>query len=445
MSSASRDKSAKSRAGCEQCKKRKLKCDRRQPTCSRCLARRETCTGNVACDQWQIERPWAIHNRAPPVPSALENDTLRYWYDKACLNMAMFHPPVNPLSYDLSAWLRRSNALRHTLESIAEAHRQGFAPGQLVGALQARELAIVSLHGELDRVRATPSPRREPLLRVMLLSSLLLCISSSWLDSANKDFGLGFLVGSNSLVELLTQAHPPDPPDPLAFYDIGLFFYWHAFSSYLTSPSQAVHIAPSALQALRRPPFDAAVHPVTGISTSLCPLIAEAGQYYRRVVDTGILDREHVRSLEDELRVWTPPDACPRHSQLLQLAEGHRSLALIMLMQAATAAGEDVDRSVLVEHVTRAVAVVSHIPDHDPLLNWVGPVLVIAGSELDAHHIEERLVVERVAMRLAGWTRVPTHLRSLTLVQDVWRLRDSGSPCTWLELMVAQDVALALG
>jgi hypothetical protein len=116
-----------------------------------------------------------------------------------------------------------------------------------------------------------------------------------------------------------------------------------------------------------------------------------------------------------------------------------------MLMQAATAAGEDVDRSVLVEHVTRAVAVVSHIPDHDPLLNWVGPVLVIAGSELDAHHIEERLVVERVAMRLAGWTRVPTHLRSLILVQDVWKLRDSGSPCTWLELMVAQDVALALG
>lgn len=143
-------RSVKNRTGCEQCKRRKVKCDEKRPTCARCEARGETCTGNFQCDQWQIERPWIVGLGA--AASGLENDALRYWYDSACLTMAMFPPPVNSLSYPLVSLLRRSKALRHVVQCVAVAHRHDFAVTSLSHALQERNLAIVSLQGEVARV-----------------------------------------------------------------------------------------------------------------------------------------------------------------------------------------------------------------------------------------------------------------------------------------------------
>ncbi|KAH6687423.1 hypothetical protein F5X68DRAFT_231891 [Plectosphaerella plurivora] len=362
----------KSRSGCEQCKRRKVKCDERQPTCSRCIARRETCTGNFQCDPWQVERPWISHTRTVTPVSVMENDALRHWYAKACLNMAIFHPPVNPLSHDLSVWLVHSRALRHTLECVAEAHREYFRPGRLGRALEIRGRAIISLHSELARIRTAEqsSPYKHAvLLRTAVLSSMILCVSSSWLDPTTVDVGIEFLSGAKGLIEMLAASGHLD--DPLSFYALGLFLYWMAFSSYLVpSDMPVVQASPSILDALTKPPFDTCVHPVTGISATLCPLIAEAGLYYRRTVDLHARDPALVTDLTQRLLFWQPPASCPDQPQLVQLAEGYRHLGLIMLCQAQSITDEDVNNGVILEHVFAVMELLQHIPQQDPLLNW---------------------------------------------------------------------------
>lgn len=437
----SKQNRTKSRSGCEQCKRRKVKCDEKRPVCTRCQLRHETCTGNFSHDVWQIERPWISQERAPSAPSALENDTLRHWYDSACLSMAIFYPPANPLSHTLSGWLRHSKALRHTLESVSEAHQQHFLPDKLSSALQTRGLAISSLRKEIDRLQSSQT-KHQTLLRTTILSSLILFVSSAWLDPSGKDSGIIFLSGISNTVESLANA---SPTDPFTFYLFGLYLYCEAFSSFLVPTGSPYPSTASVLRAVQRQPFDSLIHPVTGVSSTLCPLISEAGQYFRRVLDSGSTFMPTYRDLEKRLRDWEPPKAAPKQERLLQLAEGYRSIGLIMLYQANATQGQGTSEgSSLIEMVLEVMKTLRYVPDEDPLLNWVGPLLVITGPELPATFVEERALVETLFQRLAKWTRIQTYNRGLELVREVWKLRDLGIEVSWLEVMLDQGISLAI-
>ncbi|KAL5319600.1 hypothetical protein ACEPPN_012655 [Leptodophora sp. 'Broadleaf-Isolate-01'] len=291
--------STKSRTGCEQCKRR-----------------------NFSWDSWQVERPWISNAGSLTPSSALENDILRYWYDEACLNMALFRPPLNPLSHSLSVWLRHSKALRHTLECVAVAHRVHFAPDQLAQALYARGLAISSLKHEVARIQVSPA-KQQTLIKTTILFSLILAVSAGWVDPSGTDFD--------------AQAYPVN----------------------------------TISDTIARPPFSSLVHPITGIATTLCPLIGEAGRYLRWVVDTRTLSAPVSLDLESRLRQWQPPDTSSSQPQLLQLAEGYRNAGLIMLYQAeavarALSTEEEAD---LLSRVLYIINILKHIPDQDPMLN----------------------------------------------------------------------------
>ncbi|KAH6715339.1 hypothetical protein BKA61DRAFT_574796 [Leptodontidium sp. MPI-SDFR-AT-0119] len=399
--------STKSRTGCEQCKRR-----------------------NFSWDSWQVERPWISNARSLTPSSALENDILRYWYDEACLNMALFRPPLNPLSHSLSVWLRHSKALRHTLECVAVAHRVHFAPDQLAQALYARGLAISSLKHEVARIQVSPA-KQQTLIKTTILFSLILAVSAGWVDPSGTDFELSRLATDRSF----------------HIYIFRLFLYWDAFSSSLSTSDAQAYPVNTISDTIARPPFSSLVHPITGIATTLCPLIGEAGRYLRWVVDTRTLSAPVSLDLESRLRQWQPPDTSSSQPQLLQLAEGYRNAGLIMLYQAeavarALSTEEEAD---LLSRVLYIINILKHIPDQDPMLNWAGPLLVISGSELPLTHSKERLVVERTALRLTSWTRVRVYRRGFELMQHVWRLRDSGAKTAWLMLMIESGLALAMG
>ncbi|RGP61070.1 sterol regulatory element-binding protein ecm22 [Fusarium sporotrichioides] len=429
----------KSRSGCEQCKRRKVKCDEKRPICTRCLLRKETCTGNFSYDIWQIERPWISHERAASTPSALENKNLRHWYDSACLSMAIFYPPANPLSHALSGWLRHSKALRHTLESVSEAHQNYFLPEKLSSALQTRGLAISSLQKEIDRLQSSHT-KQQKLLRTTILSSLILFVSSAWLDPSGNDVGIMFLSGISATIGSLADSAPTDP---FAFYLLGLYLYLEAFSSFLL-PSEHAHPSTNAvLAAIQKPPFDSLVHPVTGVSSTLCPLISDAGRYFRWVLDSKFTCTSTFIDLEKRLCEWTPPATDPQQDKVLQLAEGYRSIGLIMLYQANAAQGQGTN-SLLMEMVLQVMETIRSIPNEDPLLNWVGPLLVITGPELPSAFREERRLVETTFERLARWTRIQTYNHGLALVREVWKLKDLGIEVSWLEVMLEQGRSLAI-
>ncbi|KAM5341311.1 hypothetical protein ACJ41O_014342 [Fusarium nematophilum] len=438
-------RSVKSRTGCEQCKKRRVKCDEKQPTCSRCEARGETCTGNFRLDQWQIERPWVTAEGASIPGSTLENETLRYWYDTACLTMAMFPPPMNPLSYPLSSLLRRSKALRHTVQCVADAHQNYFTKDTMAQALQERNLAIVSLQGEVARIQSS-TRMQAVLLRTTILSSLILCVSSGWFDPSGTDCGADFLFGVKGIIHLLLTT---EPSDPLAFYVMGLLLYWEAFSSFLIPVARRRPVSQDVASLLLQSPFRSMVHPVTGLATSLCPIITEVGQHYRRVVETGQLsvsDEERVRC---RLQDWTPPldQGCAQRPWMLQIAEAYKNICFIMLHQARGVIGQlhGTDARDLSDTVLSVIRRIQDTPREDVVINWAGPALLIAGSELHSGLQDERRLVETYSLHLENVTRIPTYRQSQELIREVWQLRDNGFVTSWLEVMVERGLSFPVG
>lgn len=440
--STSAARTSKKRTGCQQCKRRKVKCDEKQPVCSRCESHGDTCTGNFRWDTWQIERPWISSRPGVVSGRALEDESLRYWYDKACLNMAMLTPPANPLSYPLASLIRRSTALRHTVQSVANAHRVGFCADRLDSAWRERSLAVVALRMELERVQGDPN--RQLLVQTIYLSSLILCVSSSWLDPMGKEYGLEFFMGAKGLSRMLCQPEVHDD-NMLSFYLLGLFAYCEAFWSYLVPPGRQRLPDDSILLVFQQPPFASMAHPVTGIATTLCPILAEIGYYYRRVAETKRCERDLEVQLRRRLIGW---EATNRNSnaQMVELAEGYRSLGHVMLYQALmiTEALSDDEQDELSAHVLAIMGVLATIPERDGLLLYAGPQLMIAGSELTADQADQRRLVEKFTQNLAEFTNIPVYTKALEITRCIWQLRDVGITKTWLELMVDWDQFLSV-
>ncbi|VUC22144.1 unnamed protein product [Clonostachys rosea] len=438
-------RSVKKRTGCEQCKKRRVKCDEQQPSCSRCVARGETCTGNFRFTTWQIERPWASQNKTPSIPGpALEDETLRHWYDKACLVMALVPPPANPLSYPLARLLQHSRALRHTLQSISGAHRAGFSVDSRLQALKERNLAIVSLQGEVGRVLSPISAsNREVLLKTLILSSLILCLSSSWLDPSGNDSSLEFLCGTRDIIPLLAELKSSDA---FTFYILGFYLYMECFSSCLIPISKQKLPHPSILEVLTQHPFDRMIHPVNGLSTTLYPILIEIGYYYRQQVEGSQHSPEQEMYLRQRLMDWKLPEHSFTSPHLTMLVEGYRSIGHIMLYQAqrVTTPLDSIDEKLLLQDVTGIMNITKTLPPNDTNLNWLAPLLVIVGGEIPPSQAEERAIIVTASEALASFTGVPNFKGNLECIEQVWRARDNGEETSWLQVMLKGELVLAL-
>lgn len=106
---------------------------------------------------------------------------------------------------------------------------------------------------------------------------------------------------------------------------------------------------------------------------------------------------------------------------------------------------DSIDSWMLSEKVHNVIETITNIPQKDTLLNWVGPLLVIAGSELQSSCQDQRLVIEQTHQHLLSFTRIPTYKNAMELTRHVWHIRDGGGRVTWLECMVQQGIVLALG
>ncbi|OJJ03399.1 hypothetical protein ASPVEDRAFT_42897 [Aspergillus versicolor CBS 583.65] len=470
----------KSRSGCEPCKRRRVKCDETQPCCRRCQARKETCTGNFQSDTWQTERPWlsaVSHNgqSAPMLPYSsaistslstansygeptgiLENDLLRHWFSHVCLTMAIVPPPLNPLSYGMAPYLRQSKALRHTMQCVSQAHRQFFCEGRLAEILEERGRALVSLQNEIDRALKRSPLSQASLLRTILLSSLLLGISSGWM--IDDDYGLQYLDGARTVISVLLERG--GPTDDFLRYLLGLYIYWEVFSSYIEANHTSATTA-DLVSRVARQHLAGYVHPVNGFATSICPILIEVGRYYRWVIELSAMagDPVHELQLEAKLQNWSVEEEFPSsvksssseannvdQSVLRLLANSQRAMGVIMLYQARSVAQgvHPGDFAPLREAVEIVMTMLQVIPSDSPLLNSVGPLLVIAGSELLESDTEYRALVEYHAAQVTQYTRVRAYFTGFQLVRDIWECRAAGERTTWLELMLEKGKNLSL-
>lgn len=414
-----------------------------------------------------MERPWLLVADQKPqsmpfssktygeLTGVLENDLLRHWFDHACLTMSILPPPLNPLSYGMAPYLRQSKALRHTIQCVSQAHRQFFSVTQLAEFLNERDCALVSLQNEIDRALQRSPSSQVSLLRTILLSSLLLGISSAWL--IDDDYGYQYLVGTRKVVSLLLDQD--NSSDDFYRYLLGLYVYWELCSSYI-EPCDMIPVSTDLVSKVVGEHLASYVHPVTGVATSICPVLIEVGQYYRRVIELSVdsVNPAYENFLEFKLEHWSadntsfsPPVRSPARAECLLatlqlLADSQRAMGMIMLYQARSVAQGVHPTSFppLRKAVETIMAMLRLIPPGDPLLNSEAPLLVIAGSELLEADTEYRALVERHAMEVAKFTRVRAYMSGIQLVKDIWALRSTGMRTTWLELMLQRGEALSL-
>ncbi|KAJ2901222.1 Sterol regulatory element-binding protein ECM22 [Zalerion maritima] len=120
-----------------------------------------------------------------------------------------------------------------------DANKECFQAAKIGQVLVERNSAIVSLQAEVgqrDPSLGSNKTRQssDALLRTMILASLILCVSSGWVDPSGKDFGIEFLLGVRGVMYMLSDSKTIDA---LIFYIIGLFLYCEAFWSYLIPAS----------------------------------------------------------------------------------------------------------------------------------------------------------------------------------------------------------------
>ena len=265
-----------------------------------------------------------------------------------------------------------------------------------------------------------------------------------------------FLVGARRVVQsILGEPVDESAEDTCLNYLLGLYLYWEAVCSFLDTDLYGVSPStisiPHLLEMVASRYLNREVHPVTGIATSLFPIITEIGNLYRRTVNFPYIDPCEETRIEAKLREWSPPgppsdslNARWRYCQ--SLSQSYHAMGVIMLHQARSVVRDltEQEMSALTDAVGIVMVTLKVCPLADPLLNSIAPLLVIAGSELRNNQTELRALVSQRAREITKYTRITAYTGALELVRDIWRQRDNGSGITWLELMFQQRKILLL-
>lgn len=486
----------RSRWGCTECKRRRVKCDETFPVCVRCQKRGAVCQSAPRLRQWQIEAPW-INSRKGSSTTALRarggvsDDTalLQYWLERASQIMVI-DPDDNPLSFPILEYIERCPSLKHALQSTSAAHKNYFDPEKLSTCLEERNWAIRLIIGELT----CPGDNIFP----VFLSVLLLGLSAAWTDGPTSKCGQEHLRGARALVDMLLSSSSAQENRPPYFgFMIGAYLYWEMATAFLVPTNRQIPINTHEIVSAVLEIGDQ-YHPIAGYSTEIFYYIGNLGRYCRSVIETGIRDDILEALLEEQMTKWEPNCDVP---ELKALSDAYRHHGLINL--AAICYRRDVketalettspslsdmlpfledisplldDISLVQEDATsldfdppqnlevgednvvggdlettirnRALIIVrslTAIPSSHASTNLQAIPLLTAGSELLAEDTHERESVQRRFKDLYSHNHLRGNLDALQLLDEVWALRDAGQMVNWLEVMLNKGWNMMLG
>ncbi|KAH6986420.1 fungal-specific transcription factor domain-containing protein [Ilyonectria sp. MPI-CAGE-AT-0026] len=425
----------RSRWGCTECKRRRVKCDETFPVCVRCQKRGAVCQSAPRLRQWQIEAPW-INSRKGSSTTALRarggvsDDTalLQYWLERASQIMVI-DPDDNPLSFPILEYIERCPSLKHALQSTSAAHKNYFDPEKLSTCLEERNWAIRLIIDELT----CPGDNIFP----VFLSVLLLGLSAAWTDGPTSKCGQEHLRGARALVDMLLSSSSAQENRPPYFgFMIGAYLYWEMATAFLVPTNRQIPINTHEIVSAVLEIGDQ-YHPIAGYSTEIFYYIGNLGRYCRSVIETGIRDDILEALLEEQMTKWEPNCDVP---ELKALSDAYRHHGLINIAAICYRRDTTIRNRALI--IVRSLTA---IPSSHASTNLQAIPLLTAGSELSAEDTHERESVQRRFKDLYSHNHLRGNLDALQLLDEVWALRDAGQMVNWLEVMLSKGWNMMLG
>lgn len=323
-------KNYRSRAGCAECKRRRVKCDETFPVCLRCQRRGDVCEAAPRLRKWQMESPWIATGQKEERPIEVdasdieiqpktEKSLLRYWLERASQIMVI-DPDINPLSFPVLEHIERSPGLVHALQSVSAAHQHFFDPSKLSRCLEERDLAIRLVRREIAQPPEDVFP--------VFLTVLLLGLSTAWIEGPTTEFGLQHLRGARALIDIVLDDSSVRDKRPSVFgFMIGAYLYWDMSCAFLVPSCQQL---PEYTAEILMAVLDVGTqyHPIGGYCTEIFYFIGLVGRYCRYVHDTGVRDHDLEDQLEHNLLSWEP--TC-EDKALAAMSEAFRLHGLINL------------------------------------------------------------------------------------------------------------------
>ncbi|KAJ5724807.1 hypothetical protein N7493_006535 [Penicillium malachiteum] len=430
----------KSRFACLNCKERHLKCDETFPVCLRCKQRGVNCRSTFRSSQWQIEIPGVtIGSELSNIPSPVKNHLLRYWLEKASQIMVI-DPEVNPFSFEILKYLRTSQSLIYTIQSLSLAHQGFFSSASSEGVLQERAHALSLIQTELQQEAPTYGS---------LLAVILLGLCSAWLDNQRDlEFGKEHLMGTRAIVDILL-AKPGAEKDPFLQQTVAIYLGWEqAVAFFLNANDQIVPYSEGFSRCVQemRSQYNATI----GYSSDIMLLLGNVGRYCGAIMDGAPRDIVLEGFLEHSLLQL---DSASSDTQSHLVNNSFRGHGLIMLYRSIQHCPSSIllelpteypDECVIKQYAKDILHDISSLPANSCYHSLLSLPLLTAGAELDLVSSCERQQVRERFQNLFSSTRLPANIRAITILEEIWEMHDNGNDVFWLSYLLTTSRVLIL-
>ncbi|KAJ6038326.1 uncharacterized protein N7446_005130 [Penicillium canescens] len=416
----------RSRSGCFQCKKAKVKCDELFPVCLRCLQRHLLCKSSPRLSTWQVEMRW--------VPSTLgaivKVPLLQYWLEQAS-QMLVIDPENNPFSFPIIRYLTEAPSLLHIIQSLGAAHQEYFPARGPIVSLEEKGRALQMLQREMVQSKKP----EECFLTISLLGL------SHWANSDPRDFGQQHLFAARGITDHLLSRdrdifhQPGNGNDNLLATCFGSFLYWDMCCAHLVDarqqrPLDTTPIA-QAVRALR-----AMEHPTYGPAAELIYILCQVGRYCREVIQLGHQDIIKATALHQQLCAFP---VLRNNSSLALLYDSFKMHGLILLYRNSVHSArleDETKEDRIHKYAIKIACNLSEIPLSSNLLNIQALPLLTAASELRSYDTELRQALVARFKAIYSMNRVPSTLLAISLLEEIWEIRDTGLEASWMGYMI---------
>ncbi|KAH7323484.1 fungal-specific transcription factor domain-containing protein [Rhexocercosporidium sp. MPI-PUGE-AT-0058] len=375
----------KSRAGCQQCKRRKVKCDLGVPTCRQCHRQKLQCPGYQKPLKWvgvdTASTSRLSNQRSPPrtpepplsttrtsksssgngsyiagssLGEPLHDDSsalIHHYFTRVCRIAGCFDSDVSPFRIIPASMISNSKPIFLLVQASSAAQLSRQNPQMRVKALSLQTEAFSAVRDEIGKLQGFNVSDE------LMLSSIFAGLTSAWYDV--NDIGLSHVFGSQVLLSLWLMSRTERLRYQQTFI-LGAYIYWFMISSFAAGdPWQSFHYQEALQKTVRNLEMSHDIaddtdvpeeqrkiypHPLTGFSNDLCLTIGKVGSLCRlRYSPSGNLRdflEDNAQIIEAELlglrdfprsNFHDPQDPNTSVEEILSVREAYRCSGLLQL------------------------------------------------------------------------------------------------------------------